>query len=101
MVWLCTHLILALKRQRQAALYKFQISQDYPENSQSARVINNKNRHTNKNKRMAYNLFGDRSSLTLGLYFLITIDIFIVSSSLCNNELADPLFGKGMQEEYN
>lgn len=48
---------------------------------------------------MAYNLFGERSSLTLGVSFLITIDIFIVSSSLCNNELADSLFGKGVQEE--
>lgn len=50
---------------------------------------------------MAYNLFGERSSLTLGLNFLITMDIFIVSSSLCNNELADPLFCKGVQEEYD
>lgn len=48
---------------------------------------------------MAYNLFGERSSLTLGVNFLITIDIFIVSSSLCNNEPADSLFGKGVQEE--
>ena len=50
---------------------------------------------------MAYNLFGERSSLTLGVRFLITIDIFIVSSSLCNNELADPLFDKGVQEKYD
>lgn len=50
---------------------------------------------------MAYNLFGERSSLTLGVSFLITIDIFIVSSSLCNNELADPLFGKDVQEKYD
>ena len=50
---------------------------------------------------MAYNLFGERNSLILGLNFLITMDIFLVSSSLCNNELADPLFGKGVQEEYD